>query len=126
MCLPNKKAYTCVCPLGQKLNSDKKSCQAPEKLLLFARKKDLRLRQFEKSKGTTIDMVIPLEGVKSAVALAWDSATDSIFWTDVEKDTINRAHLNGTNQKAIITTNLSKLTNKLNLQNFFILLLSKK
>jgi hypothetical protein len=55
-----------------------------------------------------VDMVIPVDGIRSAVALAWDSHSDSIFWTDIESDTINRAHLNGSQQRAIVSSNLGK------------------
>jgi hypothetical protein len=75
------------------------------KLLLFARKKDLRMHQLENG---DVDMVIPVDGIQSVVALAWDSESDSIFWTDVESDTINRAHLNGSQQKVIVSSNLGK------------------
>lgn len=53
-------------------------------------------------------MVIPLDGIQSAVALAWDSNTDSVFWTDIEADTISRAYLNGSNENVIVYTNLGK------------------
>lgn len=54
-----------------------------------------------------------MDGVKSAVALAWDDRTDTVYWTDVEQDTINRAHWNGTNQEVLVQNNISKiLSNK--------------
>lgn len=43
--------------MGQKLKSDGKTCQKPEKLLLFARKKDLRIRQFDKKASAAVEMV---------------------------------------------------------------------
>lgn len=52
--------------------------------------------------------VIPVDGVKSAVAIAWDSETDYIFWTDVERDTINRAFWNGSNQEVIVHSNIGE------------------
>jgi hypothetical protein len=69
--------------------------------------------------GTTIErdalvvlilwfQVIPVDGVKSAVAIAWDSETDYIFWTDVERDTINRAFWNGSNQEVIVHSNIGE------------------
>ncbi|KRT81543.1 EGF-like domain containing protein [Oryctes borbonicus] len=106
MCLPNGKSYTCVCPMGQKLNVDQKTCLNPEKLLIFARKKDLRLKHLDEGATHQHEVVIPVDGVKSAVALAWDSATESIFWTDVEKDSISRAHWNGSNQRVLVHTNI--------------------
>ncbi|KAK9731245.1 Low-density lipoprotein receptor domain class A [Popillia japonica] len=106
MCLPNGKSYICVCPMGQKLKPDGKTCLSPEKLLIFARKKDLRLKHLDEGALHQHEVVIPVDGVKSAVALAWDSNTDSIFWTDVEMHTISRAHWNGSNQQVLIRTNI--------------------
>lgn len=63
------------------------------------------MRQLENS---DVDMVIPVDDIRSAVAVAWDSDSDSIFWTDVESDTINRAHLNGSRQTVIVSSNLGK------------------
>lgn len=48
-----------------------------------------------------------METIKSAVALDWDHNTNSIFWTDVDKDTINHAYLNGSQQRVIVGSNLS-------------------
>lgn len=48
-----------------------------------------------------------MDGIKSAVALAWDSKTDTVFWTDVERDTINRAYWNGSDQEILVHTNIS-------------------
>lgn len=106
MCLPNSKSYSCVCPMGQKLKSDKRTCQRPDKLLIFARKKDLRLKHLDKDAVHQHEMVIPVDGIKTAVALAWDSKTDTVFWTDMEKDTINKAHWNGSMQQVLVTTNV--------------------
>lgn len=54
------------------------------------------------------DQVIPVDNIKSAVALDWDHNSNSIFWTDVERDTVNRAFLNGSSQTVIVGSNLSK------------------
>lgn len=123
MCLPNKRSYTCACQMGQQLNVDQKTCRKPDQLLFFARKKDLRVLHLDSNavhqhemvnitleklynNATSCFQVIPVDGVKSAVALAWDSRTDLIYWTDVEKDTINRAHWNGSEQEMLVHTNL--------------------
>ncbi|CAH0560459.1 unnamed protein product [Brassicogethes aeneus] len=106
MCIPNKKSYTCVCRMGQKLKADKKACQKPDKLLLFARKKDLRLKHLDPNSNHNLEMVIPVNGIKSAVAIAWDAKNDYIYWTDVERDTINRAFWNGSDQEVLVHTNI--------------------
>ena len=108
MCLPNSMGYSCVCPVGLKLKGDGKNCQASaDDLLLFARKKELRLMSLDQP-SKIFDTVIPVDDVESAVALTWDSDDDTIFWTDVEADTISKAHLDGTNQAAIVYHNLGK------------------
>lgn len=53
--------------------------------------------------------MIPLDNIKSAIGLDWDHNHNSIFWSDVEKDTINRAYLNGSHQTVIVNSNLSKI-----------------
>ncbi|XP_052737933.1 low-density lipoprotein receptor-related protein 4 isoform X1 [Bicyclus anynana] len=108
MCLPNSSGYTCRCPVGFNLNNDGRTCeQTPEKLLLYARRKDIRLKQLNPRKqADSLDMVIPVENIKSAVALDWDHNSNSIFWTDVEKDSINKAYLNGSHQVVIVGSNL--------------------
>lgn len=103
----------------------------PDKLLIISRKKDIRVRQLlSKNSLNEHDMVslecikfirihskslvcisrkfqvIPIDGLKSAIAIDWCHKTDTIFWTDVGRSTINRAQLNGENQTQIIQSNL--------------------
>lgn len=106
MCLPNSMGYSCVCPVGLKIQSDGKTCASSvDNLLVFARRKDLRLISLDQS-VKAFDIVIPVDNVQSAVALTWDSDDDSIYWTDVESDTISKAKLNGSDQQSIIHHNL--------------------
>lgn len=74
-------------------------------MLLFARKKDLRLRSLQP--GTPMyDAVIPVDGIKSVAALAWDSITNTVFWTDSTSSRISSAKVNGKDQKEIVDNNL--------------------
>lgn len=50
--------------------------------------------------------MIPIDGLKSTIAIDWCQKTDTIFWTDVGRSTISRAQLNGENQTQIIQSNL--------------------
>lgn len=108
LCLPNKTSRRCACPIGLTLLDDQKTCTSvPDKLLLLARKKDIRMRQLDsKNPMKEIDMVIPLDNLKSTIALDWCSETDRIYWSDVGKSTINRAFLNGSNQETVIQDGL--------------------
>ena len=46
------------------------------------------------------DIVLPLEGLKNAVALDWHSGQPGyIFWSDIGLDTINRCNWDGSEQK---------------------------
>lgn len=84
-----------------------KCTDTPNNLLLIARKKDIRIRQLlTNTTASTVDMVIPLDGLKSTIALDWSARDDRVYWTDVGRASISRAHLNGTDQEAVITTNL--------------------
>lgn len=108
LCLPNKRGRRCACPIGLTLMDDGKTCNSePDKLLLVARKKDIRIRQLNsKDPSKDIDMVIPLDGLKSIVALDWCSDTNIIYYTDVGRSVIGRAYINGSNQETVITSNL--------------------
>lgn len=108
LCLPNKSSRRCACPIGLTLLDDQKTCTTvPDRLLLLARKKDIRMRQLEsRNPMKEIDMVIPLDNLKSTIALDWCSETDRIYWSDVGKSTINRAFLNGSNQETVIQDGL--------------------
>ncbi|XP_013175419.1 PREDICTED: low-density lipoprotein receptor-related protein 4 isoform X2 [Papilio xuthus] len=108
LCLPNSIDYSCRCPAGFNLKSDGRTCEdTPEKLLLYVSKKNIRLKLLNPRKQIdSLDAVIPLENVKYGVAMDWDHNTNTIFWTDVDKDTINRAYLNGSNQTVIVSSNL--------------------
>jgi low-density lipoprotein receptor-related protein 4 len=107
LCLPNRTSRRCACPIGLTLLEDQKTCTSvPDKILLIARKKDIRMRQLDSKNPHEIDMVIPLDNLKSTLALDWCSDTDRIYWTDTGKSTISRAYLNGSNQETIIADGL--------------------
>lgn len=76
-------------------------------MLLFARKKDLRIRSL--TEGTpNYDVVIPVDGIKSALSLTWDAKSNTIFWTDVESSAISSAKVNGSDQTKIINNNIGE------------------
>ncbi|XP_055910482.1 low-density lipoprotein receptor-related protein 4 [Eupeodes corollae] len=109
LCLPNKTSRRCGCPIGLTLKEDQKTCNSsPDKLLLVARRKDIRLRQLNSkpSSSNDIDMIVPVDNLKHTVALDWCSETDFIYWTDVERSSINKAHLNGSYQQRLVHSNL--------------------
>ena len=111
LCLSNRSSYTCACPPGLYLMPDSRNCSsAPNDLLIFAQKSELRVYPLNSPAET--DYVLPLNGVRSAVALDWDGTSETIFWTDVESDVINRAFWNGTNQQILIANDLESPAGK--------------
>lgn len=105
LCLPNSTSFSCACPTGFKLLSDNKFCSSLlETFLVFTRRSDIRRISLDVDDWA--DVVIPLHDVSSAVAVDWDSQNDYIYWSDVTKDTINRAKWDGFGQEVVIGTNL--------------------
>lgn len=53
-----------------------------------------------------MDNVVPVDSVKSPLALDFDDRDDTIYWSDIGTKTISRAHLNGSAQQLIVANNL--------------------
>lgn len=100
LCLfkPNN-TYVCACPMGLELTSNQKTCIVPEAFLLFSRGSDIRRISLETNHN---DVIIPLAGVKEAMALDFDINDNRIYWTDISSKTIGRAFMNGSNLEHIV------------------------
>ncbi|KAK8779995.1 hypothetical protein V5799_018664, partial [Amblyomma americanum] len=72
-----------------------------DQILLLARRKDLRRISLDTPDYT--DVVLPLRGLKHAIALDYDPVEGRVYWTDDELCLIQRAFLNGTGQEAVVT-----------------------
>ncbi|CAN7998808.1 unnamed protein product [Ixodes hexagonus] len=104
ICVSNNESATCACPSGLDLLQDGISCmEKPDTFLLFTHRGDIRRLCLNCSED--MDVAIPLRNATSAVALDWDSTTDSIFWTDVTHHSIQKAKWSGENQEVVIGTN---------------------
>nr|XP_050041186.1 low-density lipoprotein receptor-related protein 6-like isoform X1 [Dermacentor andersoni] len=104
LCLVSSEApfYSCACPTGVRLLNDSRSCaRGAEQILLLARRKDLRRISLDTLDYT--DVVLPLRGLKHAIALDYDPVEGRVYWTDDELCLIQRAFLNGTGQEAVVT-----------------------
>ncbi|XP_071487623.1 low-density lipoprotein receptor-related protein 4-like [Diadema antillarum] len=96
----------CSCPTGFRLLNDTHCADRIDSYLLFSREPDIRLISFDTPDGS--DVVLPLTGIKHAVALDWEERDgDWVYWTDVSTNKINRAHWNGSNQEVLIDTNIN-------------------
>lgn len=50
---------------------------------------------------------MPIDGLKSVLAIDFCAKTNTVFWVDVGRSTINRAQLNGANQTEIVHSSLA-------------------
>lgn len=104
LCLVSSEApfYSCACPTGVRLLNDSRTCaQGAEQVLLLARRKDLRRISLDTADYT--DVVLPLRGLRHAIALDYDPVEGRVYWTDDELCLIQRAFLNGSGQEAVVT-----------------------
>lgn len=118
LCLPNARAFTCVCPVGVRLQRNMRTCEtSPETMLVYVRKKEVRLREISGSSGSSAsaalglgssarDVVLPVDDVRHAQAVAWDAVEDVIFWSDYKSASISRARRDGSQQRVVVGTDL--------------------
>ncbi|XP_064603510.1 low-density lipoprotein receptor-related protein 6-like isoform X2 [Liolophura sinensis] len=105
LCLmsPRPPYYACACPTGVPLLSDKRTCASgPEKILLLARRTDLRRISLDTPDYT--DVVLQLENINHAIAIDYDPVDGYVYWTDDEFRAIQRAYLDGSGQEIIVST----------------------
>lgn len=107
ICLPNNVTYKCTCPTGFHLSNDGQTCSdQPDTFLLFTKRNDIRWVCVDCPEDTSIDVVLPLKHINSAVSIDYDQESSLIFWSDVANKSISRGLWNGTKQESIVTTSL--------------------
>ena len=70
------------------------STSGPVHFLLLAREEDLRHISLDTPDLT--DVVLPVSGIKHAVAIDFDLVDKLIYWSDDEKPDIKRSRMDGT------------------------------
>ena len=65
----------------------------PQRLLLVARRRDLRRISLDTDDYT--DVTLDIQIVRHAVAIDFDAAEQMVYWTDDEARAVGRAYLNG-------------------------------
>nr|CAB3263504.1 low-density lipoprotein receptor-related protein 4 [Phallusia mammillata] len=106
LCLPHPGGISCACPTGFRRVSDIQCAENIERFLVFTRRTDIRRISFDGAGRA--DSVIPLEGLRGAIALDWHSLHPGyIYWSDVDSDTISRAEWDGRNARVIVSSGVS-------------------
>ncbi|CDR09077.1 unnamed protein product, partial [Oncorhynchus mykiss] len=84
------------------------SCSSPEsnEFILYAVRNSIH--RYDLATGT--DQVLPLSGLREAVALDFDYERNCLYWADISLDTIQRLCLNGsTGQEVIVRKDLQNV-----------------
>uniref|UniRef100_A0A0M3IQI1 EGF-like domain-containing protein n=1 Tax=Ascaris lumbricoides TaxID=6252 RepID=A0A0M3IQI1_ASCLU len=104
-CTDEKHGFTCSCDDGYTLDTDKRTCKVTDNV------QDMRIYVSNRNRIYWSDS--HLENwrtfaalVENAIALAWDSVDDKIYWSDIREKKIFVATRNGTNATTFIADGL--------------------
>lgn len=100
-CTDEKHGFTCSCEEGYLLDADKRTCKVAENL------QDMRIYVSNRNRIYWSDYHLEnwrtfAAQVENAIALAWDSKEDRIYWSDIREKKIYSASRNGTNVTVFI------------------------
>ncbi|KAH9498800.1 Exosome complex protein, partial [Bulinus truncatus] len=115
-CLINKCSHLCLigdgmkpvcrCPHRYKLSSDNQTCEGDDTFLLFAKENEIRGVDLNNAHYNVIPSItVPF--VENATTIDYDVADERLYWTDMKKNVITSAYLNGTGVTTVIDSGLS-------------------
>ncbi|XP_011297971.1 low-density lipoprotein receptor-related protein 6 [Fopius arisanus] len=97
--------YSCACPTGVKLIDNYTCAKRPEELLLIVQRNEICRLSLDSPDYT--NFVLPLTGIKHAIAIDFDPVDEMLYWTDEKARAIRRAYLDGSGQEDIVTTEVT-------------------
>uniref|UniRef100_A0A8D8WXU2 Low-density lipoprotein receptor-related protein 6 n=2 Tax=Cacopsylla melanoneura TaxID=428564 RepID=A0A8D8WXU2_9HEMI len=103
LCLlaPYEPGYTCACPTGVRLLNNVTCANGSQEMLLLVQRTDICKISLDTPDHTNV--MLPVVGVKHAIAIDYDPVGEHLYWTDDEARTIRRIKLDGTGQQDVIT-----------------------
>ncbi|KAJ8675255.1 hypothetical protein QAD02_011041 [Eretmocerus hayati] len=103
LCLLSTKSpgYSCACPTGVKLLDEHTCAKGPQELLLIVQRNEISMISLDSPDYT--NFVLPLTGIKHAIAIDFDPIDEMLYWTDEQAHAIRRAYLNGSGQHDVVT-----------------------
>ena len=104
ICLYNGHKPTCACSYGRIDTNDGQSCIEHEAFILYSRVSSLESIHIanESDKNPPIATIESKKHMKNSVGLAYDYDSKLIFYSDLQKDTINQVGFDGENQKVLV------------------------
>ncbi|XP_055870134.1 low-density lipoprotein receptor-related protein 1-like isoform X4 [Biomphalaria glabrata] len=115
-CLNNKCSHLCLigdkikpvcrCPHRFKMTSDNLRCEEDNTFLLFTKENEIRGVDLDNAHYNVIPSItVPF--VENATTIDYDVADERLYWTDMKKNVITSAYLNGTGITTVIDSGLS-------------------
>lgn len=95
-----EQGYSCACPTGVRLLDRYTCAKGPHELLLIVQRNEICRISLDSPDYTYF--VLPLTGIKHAIAIDFDSVDKMLYWTDEQACAIRRAYLDGSNQEDVI------------------------
>ncbi|KAI6241467.1 EGF-like domain-containing protein [Aphelenchoides fujianensis] len=100
-CTDEKHGFSCSCDMEYILAPDKRTCKVAEN------RSDMRIYVSNRNRIYWSDATLEnwrtfAAQVENAVAIAWDSVTDRIFWSDIRDKRIYSATRNGTDVEVFV------------------------
>ncbi|KDR08547.1 Low-density lipoprotein receptor-related protein 6 [Zootermopsis nevadensis] len=104
LCLlaPYPPGYSCACPTGVKLLDNTTCANGPQEMLLLVQRVEICTISLDSPDYT--NFVLPLTGIKHAIAIDYDPVDGYLYWTDDEARALQRAQLDGSGQENLIVT----------------------
>ena len=102
ICLFNGKFTSCACEYGD-LNADKKSCSESSAFLLYSRISHLESIHITNASNLNPPMKPIKPQDENIVALAFDYESKLIFYSDLQKGSINKVNFDGEGQEVVLS-----------------------
>ncbi|VDP15534.1 unnamed protein product, partial [Soboliphyme baturini] len=103
-CQNQKGSFMCSCTDGYQLRADKRTCKAlgNETMRLYVSNR-YRIFWGSSDLNNWWTFAAPVE---NAIALAWDSVDNRVYWSDLKDKSINYATINGSEKQVFLNTGL--------------------
>ncbi|XP_051910993.1 low-density lipoprotein receptor-related protein 6 [Hippocampus zosterae] len=108
LCLlsPDEPFYRCACPTGVQLLHDDKTCRdGATRVLLLARRTDLRRISLDTPDFTAI--ILQVDDIRHAIAIDYDPVDGYIYWTDDDVKAIRRSLPDGGDAQFVVTSHVN-------------------